>query len=67
MQPLFRFTAPITPNREKPINKRPMAIFKSNTLNDMPKPSISSLAYITAPKIIVPSPTKTLIQRRLRV
>ena len=32
----------------------------------MPKPSNSSLAYISAPKIIVPSPTKTLIQRRWR-
>ena len=64
MQPLLRLTAPSTPNRENPINKTAIKIFKSNTLNDMPKPSSSSLANISAPKIIVPSPTKTLIQRR---
>lgn len=64
MQILLRLTAPSTPNRENPINKIPITIFKSNTLNDMPKPPNSSLAYISAPKIIVPSPTKTLIQIR---
>ena len=65
MQPLLRLTAPSTPNRENPKNKRAIKIFKSKTLNDIPKPSNYSLAYMSAPNIIVPSPTKTLIQRRL--